>query len=215
MKWKIIKGNMGALPKYNTKSYIEVVAQIHNYVYEYGKTVYSKSSDKITVTCKLHGDFSVSATEHKSGTGCQKCTFARRGKSQTQSIESYIEEVSNTHKFKYDYSLIKEYSGQDSKISIICPIHGIFHKIAHKHKAGKGCTKCSMEKGFSQRRDTLEQFIAKAKKYHGDDLLIVKFCMMNSDQQNQSVSFASVTEKSHSLSCLHEIVLLRAERAVS
>jgi len=53
------------------------------------------------------------------------------------------------------------------------------------------------------------------KKYHDDDLLIAKFCMMNSDQQNQSVSFASVTEKSHSLSCIHEIVLLRAERAVS
>ena len=53
------------------------------------------------------------------------------------------------------------------------------------------------------------------KKYHDDDLLIAKFCMMNSDQQNQSVSFASVTEKSHSLSCIHEIVLLRAERAFS
>jgi hypothetical protein len=39
--------------------------------------------------------------------------------------------------------------------------------------------------------------------------------MMNSDQRDQSVSFASVSGKSHSLSCIHEMVRLRTERGVS
>jgi hypothetical protein len=35
--------------------------------------------------------------------------------------------------------------------------------------------------------------------------------MMNSDQREQSVSFASVSGRSHSLSCIHKMVRLKTE----
>ncbi len=46
------------------------------------------------------------------------------------------------HKNKYDYSFM-EYVNGETKIDIICPIHGVFSQQPRKHKSGQGCPKCS------------------------------------------------------------------------
>lgn len=46
---------------------------IHNNFYDYSKTKYIKSSNDITITCPLHGDFIQNARSHALGHRCRMC----------------------------------------------------------------------------------------------------------------------------------------------
>jgi len=58
---------------YTTESFIKKANIVHNYKYCYEKSVYTIGRDKITITCKKHGDFIKRADTHLEGSGCQKC----------------------------------------------------------------------------------------------------------------------------------------------
>jgi hypothetical protein len=79
----------------------------------------------------------------------------------------FIDKAKKIHKNKYDYSLV-EYVNSKTKIKIICPIHGIFEQEPYVHLKSNGCNRCSYEKRGIKGRITLEEFIRRAKKVHGD-----------------------------------------------
>ena len=72
----------------------------------------------------------------------------------------------------YDYSLFikddAEYTGNTTKMPIICKKHGVFYKSVNKHLCGQGCPKCSSEKNSANKTLTTEEFIKRAKEAHGD-----------------------------------------------
>ena len=47
--------------------------KIHGDTYDYSKSKYKSYNEKITITCKLHEDFSQRAGKHLIGQGCPKC----------------------------------------------------------------------------------------------------------------------------------------------
>ena len=55
----------------------------HDNKYDYSKSIYTGSRDKITIICPVHGEFEQEAVSHMTkGYGCQKCGFietARKG----------------------------------------------------------------------------------------------------------------------------------------
>ncbi len=67
-------------------------------------------------------------------------------------------------RYNYDKTI---YVNAHGKVNITCSIHGIFPQGAQDHWEGHGCEKCSNDSKINQ-RDTLEQFIEKAVKVHGD-----------------------------------------------
>lgn len=68
----------------------------------------------------------------------------------------------------YDYSLV-DYINSQTKVRIICPIHGIFEKKPNKHISSKqGCPVCGQLRGHMKRTQGLTEFIAKANVLHGD-----------------------------------------------
>jgi Zn finger protein HypA/HybF involved in hydrogenase expression len=73
----------------------------------------------------------------------------------------YIEECKKVHGDKYDYSKV-DYKNQQSKVIIICKVHGEFEQYAQHHLRGSGCPKCQ------NKNMTTEDFIQKATKVHGD-----------------------------------------------
>ena len=87
----------------------------------------------------------------------------------------FIERARNVHGEKYDYSLVT-YKNRNSKIEIICPIHGIFEQIPYNHLSGQGCSKCS-----NKYKPTTKEYIIKAKKIHNKkyDYSQVKYCNAN------------------------------------
>lgn len=58
--------------------------------------------------------------------------------------EEFVTRSSEVHKLKYDYKF-SIYENSDSRVEIVCPLHGSFMQTAHRHLAGQGCKKCAEE----------------------------------------------------------------------
>lgn len=56
-----------------TQSFIDDCTKLHGGVYDYSKTCYVRSSQKVIVTCNHHGDFTITPNDHRKGRGCSRC----------------------------------------------------------------------------------------------------------------------------------------------
>jgi hypothetical protein len=56
-----------------TSYFINKANKIHNYIYDYSKSIYSTYKSKLIITCKEHGDFLQTPDNHWNGKGCPKC----------------------------------------------------------------------------------------------------------------------------------------------
>jgi very-short-patch-repair endonuclease len=74
----------------DTQSFIDKAREIHNDLYNYEKTKYIQSKEKVIITCKKHGDFFQSPNNHLKGTGCPRC---RRSKGEIL-IQQYLDKNS-------------------------------------------------------------------------------------------------------------------------
>lgn len=82
--------------------------------------------------------------------------------------KEFLEKVKVIHGDKYDYSKIT-YLYEEDKITIICKKHKIeFRQAVHKHLAGQGCRKCFSEANGERCRTSVDEFIKKARKTHGE-----------------------------------------------
>lgn len=116
-------------------------AQVHNSFYDYSLSDYKTNKDKIKIICPVHGVFEQRPDRHMQGDGCIQCA----GNYQ-YTKEDFVNKCSPKHVFKFDYSKVV-YVNNDSKVEIICPIHGSFSIIAKDHLRGIGCWNCSESKG--------------------------------------------------------------------
>lgn len=71
----------------------------------------------------------------------QKSNSDKSAKIKRLTTEKFIERSIKIHNDKYDYSL-SIYISTDTKIEIICKIHGVFIQTPHHHLMGCGCPNC-------------------------------------------------------------------------
>ncbi len=81
--------------------------------------------------------------------------------------EGFIPRARRVHGNKYDYALV-EFSDAYIPVKIICREHGEFEQTPNVHLSGHGCQTCGRLAATKARRLTTEQFIAQAKRVHGD-----------------------------------------------
>ncbi len=81
--------------------------------------------------------------------------------------ELFIENASNVHNHKYDYSEVS-YVNNKTLVSIICKEHGEFKQRPDRHLQGQGCPVCRYMKSALSNKKTLEEFIEEAKLVHGN-----------------------------------------------
>ena len=122
--------------------------KIHGDKDDYSMVKYINNKKKVKIICPVHGVFEQRPISHLEGSCCGKCS----GKYKT--TVDYLKECKKIHGDKYDYSMVK-YDGVFKKISIICPIHGIFEQMSDKHLRGNGCPVCKESKGERQIRQHL------------------------------------------------------------
>ena len=134
---------------------IERFRKAHGDKYDYSNVNYINKRTKIKIICPFHGSFLQLPEVHYKH-GCPKC------KKRNSKKETIISEFKEVHGDKYDYSKVN-YIDTDTKVEIICPIHGSFFQTPYHHKKGCGCPACSGVKKL-----TTEAFIQEAKKVHGD-----------------------------------------------
>ena len=104
---------------HNTLSYVAMVSPLHNNVYDYSETVFTKMNEPITVICKNHGAFYPVAGNHKK-TGCPTCYENRRGVSLRMKESDFISRLA---KEKPSYSLVSEFVSGSDKVTLRCSIH--------------------------------------------------------------------------------------------
>ncbi len=141
---------------HTTEQFITDAKKVHGDKYDYSHVVYIKSSSKVEIICPIHGSFWQKASHHTSGIGCPSC-----GGTMPHTTESFVAKAKEKHGAKYGYAMV-EYKNKDTKVSIICPIHGVFTQLAGAHLQGVGCPRCAKNV-----QPTTMEFIAKAEKVHG------------------------------------------------
>ena len=111
--------------------------EIHNNKYDYSLVnEYKTTKEKVSIICPTHGIFEQSVSAHLQGQGCPKCNPSNK-----LTTEEFIRKAKLIHGDFYNYSLVN-YKYSKNKVSIICPIHGIFYQIASNHLRGAGCPTC-------------------------------------------------------------------------
>lgn len=152
------------MPRKKTlKEVIGKFIEVHGDKYDYSQLEYKDTHTKVRIICPIHGEFEQSPLNHSQGHGCPKC--CKTGVRTT--LEEFITEAKKVHGNKYDYSKVV-YINANTKVCIICPIHGEFWQRPADHLNGVGCKKCGdSRKGLYQIGNT-EKFIEDARKVHGD-----------------------------------------------
>lgn len=87
------------------------------------------------------------------------------------SKDTFVKKAKKVQKEKgreYDYSKV-DYKNSNTKVIIICPIHGDFEQRPSHHLRGSGCPKC-----FGKKKKTFEVFKKEVYDVHGNSVTVLK-----------------------------------------
>jgi hypothetical protein len=143
----------------NNETFINNAIKKHGDKYDYSKVNYINNCTKVLIICKEHGEFYQTPSNHLNTKNCPNCN----NKIKKKSIRNFIKEAIDVHGNEFDYSK-SVYVGSNTKLIIVCKIHGEFLQFPNHHLRGHGCSKCQNEK----RKLTTEIFIKRATKKHGN-----------------------------------------------
>ena len=172
---------MGSQRK-TTEQFIEGSKNIHGSIYYYSKVEYTNNSTKVLITCPIHGDFEQTPKLHLKGSGCPKCGNNRKNADRVKNAaKNFSQRASNVHNNKYDYSKV-QYIDSNTKVIIICPVHGEFKQRPTDHLQGKGCLTCGVQSNGKTKKDKAAlEFNDKASIVHDNkyDYSLVKYVNNN------------------------------------
>ncbi len=144
----------------STDQFINDSRKVHGDKYNYSLSDYKQAHKKIKIICSDHGIFEQKPNNHLNGQNCPKCT----NNNFKSSTEEFIIKAKEIHGNKYDYSLV-DYKNNKSNVKIICDGE-IYEQSPKSHL-----------KGIDLKHITLEEFIKKSNKLHGNkyDYSLVSF----------------------------------------
>lgn len=123
-------------------SFVESANKIHKFKYSYPNFVYTKSTNKSSITCHKHGDFMQSANKHLQGRGCPECSKIERGLDKTaKSLLGINNKLITKYGDKYSYPNFTNIRRKD-KIKVICNEHGEFITTLDRLLRRGGCPTC-------------------------------------------------------------------------
>ena len=145
---------------YNQSIFISKSAIKHNNFYSYQRTSYINSKTKVIITCPTHGDFLQRPFSHLKGDRCAKCYYESKALSQEEFIDRAVQVHENT--FLYDKVI---FTNLNTKVDIICRIHGKFSQRPSSHLNGQGCKKCVAKSLTSNTKNFIKTAIDKHNNF--------------------------------------------------
>lgn len=112
--------------KSNTEEFIKKAILKHSNKFNYDKVKYTKSNEKVIITCFKHGDFNQKPNDHLNGQGCPGC---RESKGERR-ISDILDKYDITYKREFKLPIDKERSEYD----FFLPAHNLlieFHGQQH------------------------------------------------------------------------------------
>ncbi len=134
----------------SNNKFIQKAKEKHDNLYNYDKTEYTGSHNKIIITCNTHGDFTQQAASHLRGAGCMKCSHEKRSDDYLYSQKKWKQLAKKKHNGIYGYKKVKYTHSQD-QVKIKCKIHGYFKQVANAHLGGNNCPLCAIS-GFKSNK---------------------------------------------------------------
>lgn len=136
-----LRGGCARCPRHSSVDQVEFerrATSVHSGKYEYAKSDYQRSANKLIITCPLHGDFQQYPQNHLRGQGCRRCTDDTR----STSVGDWIQAATQKHSGVYDYQQVGRVRCKDI-VTIGCRKHGEICQRAGSHLRGEGCPRCS------------------------------------------------------------------------
>ena len=161
--------------KLTTEDFIKKVKDRFGNQYTFEKTEYINSDEKVMLTCKKHGDFSV--TPNKLFGMNRYCPKCRREEARRKQTEKWKKQFVEKHGDRFDYTLIGDIiPNNTTKLPIKCRKHNhIFYQDVNHHLHYKWCCPiCETENASERMSDDLDAFIKKARITHGDKYVYSK-----------------------------------------
>lgn len=149
-----------------TLSHEDVIARFidrHGDRYIYDKTKYVSMRERVTITCRIHGDFQQLPSEHLKG-NCKRCSAS------TVTEIDFVDKATLIHGGKYSYDN-SGFTLRGDKVFVTCPEHGKFETVAHAHLKGHGCRECAEGSRVGWTRRKYIEFCMD--RYKGDSILYV------------------------------------------
>lgn len=144
--------------KLTNDEFLKRVKNVHGNKYKY-PDMFKGVKTKIQIICPVHGVFYKTPYRHINKEEiCPKC-------SRLDTLDDFIIKANEKHNYKYSYSS-SFYTNTDTKITILCSVHGDFTLTPNKHIQGQGCPKCKTNKLREYFSNTFNDFIIKANKKH-------------------------------------------------
>jgi len=157
-----------------TNEAVESFKKIHGDTYDYSNVEYVNNISKIEIICKIHGSFEQSPAVHLRGNGCQVCSGRKR-----HTTEEFVSKLNKLYGNEYDLSHVK-YTNANTKVKIICKIHGEFKQLPNNIVRMHGCPACT-----DRKKKNVSEFLNRAREVHGDEYnysnVIYKNCHTNVD----------------------------------
>ncbi|HLP27485.1 MAG TPA: DUF723 domain-containing protein [Candidatus Didemnitutus sp.] len=169
----------GKAQRDSVHGFIDKAREKYGEKFDYSQVKYVNAWTPVLISCPTHGAFSQTPAAHLHNTtyGCPSCANDDRTNRGRGSRAPRLQDRSNTAEFieravaihdgKYDYSLVNYISSKE-KVTIVCKDHGAFLQVASTHLAGRGCPKCGELRISLSQRQTVDDFIARARLVHGD-----------------------------------------------
>lgn len=135
-----------------TEQFIEKAKALHTHdLFDYSKVKYTRAHSEVLITCRVHGDFSITPNRFldKRGNGCADCGRETQGPPSI-SFDDFVSRARAHHGRKYRYYQ-DSYTLSTIKVRIHCDVHGDFWQVGTDHINGHGCKCCGLDtKGFGR-----------------------------------------------------------------
>lgn len=178
--WQIAKDHMngqgcpicgrekgGLKRRSNTEKFISSFKELYGDKLDLSKFVYTKSNQRSTVICPIHGEFQSTPNSLLMGRGCPTCGNINKKVKQTISEQVFNERMEKIYgdSLTYDFS---NYSNFVEKMEFACSKHGSFKAFPLNVLRGHGCPICGREKCSKSRTLKFEEVLRRFKEAHGD-----------------------------------------------
>lgn len=146
-----------------TEKFLEKAKEKYGDLYDYSKVIYVRSTDKVIIGCRKHGDFLQSPHKHMHGCGCRACAVEAAKARTLGNTAEFINKAFKVHLGKYTY-LKTNYINAKTPVTITCLVHGDFSQTPDSHLRGCGCVKCSNENTSNRMKGNKQVSVENFKK---------------------------------------------------
>jgi len=120
----------------DTDWFIQRARAVHGDRYDYSKVDYKSNSEKVQINCPAHDiSFFQSPASHFRGGRCPSCASVVSPSNLLKNFTSFLNRANEIYNNKYNYEHVI-YKGRHTKVSVECPIHGIFSILPSSHLQG-------------------------------------------------------------------------------